>query len=427
MSDVQSLAQDLLYYCKSTTNWTPDLTDGPVRNLLEVLSTHGDFECFFDAETAYQILAAQLRRPELQSRTAFSYTEADRVLSAVRDGLIANAARHWIVVPLRNAELTMDIRLRDFIFIAGSRDDKVDTLRRLSQISPVEARHRASHTEQSRSPGFFEHPLLAIRTHHQTSYVQHVARYWPLWAICCLQAMYWGYVYPDDRYPVAFPLVRQKCQHLAIYAKDGWRFRHQALLFKAECRFNLDWVGGRSHRKRFTQLFRSVVVTHPRDDLTYRFFRALRLFGKAMDSEESQEVFEGMGITLLYLMIAAEAVLLRQHHAKRTRLTVLLPRLANLPGHELGEQATAVDQGYRWRSDFVHAGTDKYPDWQEDFSAGPAMQSVTLLKRMVGRLLSDAPKHIERMRRRRDADQSTPETRWFEFLQDIWERALGLS
>jgi len=426
MSDVQSLVHDLLYYCRRTGDWTPDLTDPPVWNLLDALSDHPDHRSFFDGETAYDILVQVLSRPDLQARASFSNSETEQVLSAVGKGLDAMAANHWIVVPLRGGQLAEDIRLRGFRFISGTRAEKIDVLRRLSGISRSEAESRAEHIEQGRSPGFFENPLLAIEVVQQTNYVRRVARYWAFYAICCLQAIYWGHVYPDDRFPQALPFVRRECRHLAIYAQDAWRYGALPMRFSAECRFSLDWLSRPAHRSRFKQLLGSVVAARLHGNLTHRFSKGLRMFSKAIDTEEDQEAFEGMGITIMYLMIAAEAVLLSQHGEKRSRLTVLLPRLTKVPGHRLAERAIAVDQGYRWRSDFVHAGTDKYPDWEDDLSPGPAAQSVTLLKRMVGRLLSDAPKHIERMTQQIDADASSPESRWLQFLQELWERALGL-
>lgn len=426
MTRARQLALDLLYYCKRTGNWEPDITDRPTLNLLEELASHPDYERFFAGDTAYLILIARLDRPELQGQTTFSNGDADHLLSALRDGLSANATRHWIVVPLRYATLSRTIRSRDFVLIAGSRDEKIDVLRGLARISPTEANYRALHTERSRSPGFFENPLLAIKIDHQTPYVEDVARAYALWSTCSLQAIFWGYLYPRERYFGSALPVREESRHLAIYAKDEWRFRHKALYFRAECRFNLDWLNRRSHKKRFRDLFRSVVAPIPKDNLTFRFFRALRFFGKATDAERDTELFEGMGITLLYLMIAAEAVLLHHDYEKRLRLTVLLPRLAKLPDHTLTECASAVDQAYRWRSDFVHKGLETYRDWEDDLSEGVATRNAMLVKRMVARLLSDAPKHIERIRQETGEDPSRMRSQWFRFLRNEWDKALGL-
>lgn len=424
MLSLKRSALDLLFHCKATGDWEPEAQDKPVQNLLQVVSSHPDFERVFSLEIAYSLLLTQLASPELQAKTTFTDDHAARFLSHLRTNLSANVAEHWVVVPIRNARLTTTIQFQDFAFIAGSREEKIDTLGNLGQISKAESISRAEHTEASRSPGFFEHPLLAIKVIHQTDHVNYLARRYALWAIYSLQAIFWGYIYPEET-PTLL-LARRRCNHLVIYAKDRWRFGHQPLGSRAGCRFGLGWLRKRWNQGRFTHLFRNIVAPPSVDGLTCRFSRALRFFGKAVDTEEGKEVFEGMGISLLFLMIAAETVLLARDFEKRAKLTVLLPRLAKLPEHTRSECASAIDQVYRFRSDFVHSATDVYPDWDEDFSKGENAQNVELVKRMVARLLCDAPKHIQKMLERTNQDTSEISSKWFEFLRSQWEKQIGL-
>jgi len=424
MSSLKQLALDLLYHCNAAGDWEPDVLDKSVQNLLEVVSDHPDYRGAFSPEIAYSLLVMRLARSELQAKATFTDDDADQFLADLRANLSANVAEHWIVVPLRNARLNTTVRFQDFVFIAGSREEKIDTVRHLSRISEEESIFRATHTESTRSPGFFEHPLLAIRVAHQTEHVNSVAQRYALWAICSLQALFWGYVYPEEK--ALGLLMRRECNHLAIHAEDSWRFGHRPLNCRAECRFGLGWLHKRANQRRFVDLFHNIVAPPSMDHLTYRFFRALRFFGKAVNAEESKEAFEGIGITLLFLMIAAETVLLDGDFEKRTRLTVLLPRLANLPGYTRAECASAIDQVYRFRSDFVHSATDTYPDWNEDFSEGETSRNARIVERMVARLLCDAPKHIEKMLERANQDRTRINSEWFKFLRNQWKRTIGL-
>jgi hypothetical protein len=428
------LTVNLLYSCKRVGNWNPDsFPSQPLVNLLSKLSDHPDFKNIWDLELAKNILYYLLRDSPLKEKQSFTTSDAEKLLEDIHRSLVANVARHWIVVPLRKASLSKTVQFQDFVFIAGSREEKVETLRRLSQMPKKDAYYLAEHTENSRSPGFFEHPLLAIRIVHQTNYVEHLAPLYALWTICSLQAIYWGYIYPDGQ-SSKWVKWRNKCEHLAIWAKDAGRYWHQSLPFRSTCKFDLDWISKRSHQKRFTNLFRSVIAAPNRDEdeLTYRFFKALRYFGKAIDTEENSEAFEGMGITLVYLMTLAEGILLNNDFEKRNKLTVLLPRLAKLPDHTLSECALAVDQAYRWRSEFVHANNDKFPDWDDYLSEGAATKNTRLVKRMVARLLSDAPKHIQKMdeeaERLAQANREPPKlsSLWFKSLSKLWKKTLGL-
>lgn len=329
------LTLDLLNCCKANNVWElNDLTSKPFSNLIEILSDHPEYKNIWDYEITIDIISFLLSRFPHKQQSSFTDNDAVEFINNIHTSLVKNTSKHWIVVPLRMAKLNNTIQLRNFVFITGNKDEKIEILCRLSQMSKREADYWAQHTENAKSPGFFEHPLLAIKVTHQTKYVEKVARLYALWTICSLQVIYWGYVYRDEvsrLYPIPVGMLKD-CDHLAIWSKDRERCGHQSLNFRTICKFNLDWMSQRVHQKRFKSLFNCIVMAQNKNDkLTHRFFKALRLFGKAIDTENNSEAFEGMGITLVYLMTIAEGVLLDQDFEKRNKLTVLLPYLAKLP------------------------------------------------------------------------------------------------
>src|SRR5260370_35830793 len=95
------------------------------------------------------------------------------------------------------------------------------------------------------------------------------------------------------------------CQHLCIYAKDDWRWGHQPFTSSPQCSFNLDWLQNTAHQRRFTALFTSVIEMSSQDTLNFLFYRSFRFFGRAISIGQSAEEFEGVGISLLYLIIAS--------------------------------------------------------------------------------------------------------------------------
>ena len=426
MPNITKLTLDLLNYCRRIGEWEPDETDRPIQNLLTGLSESPEYQQFFTLDTAYGLVLLELGKENLQVKEKFDNNDAELFLTNIRDGLSANAANHWIVIPLRRATLTHTIRFRNFVFIAGDRSQKIEVLRRLNRISKVKAEFRASHTERTRSPGFFEYPLLAIRIKHQTGFVEAISNKYALWSICALQAIYWAYIYPNSEIPF-FIEPHGRSGHLAVYATDDWRYGHRPLHFKSECRFKLDWLASPEHQKRFTAIYKNIIVNSNRDSLSFRFFRALRYFGKAIDTETSREIFEGMGMSLLYLLIAAEGILLSQDFEKRSRLTVLLPALTKVSNTEQKECARALDNIYRYRSDFVHDGSDIYPDWDEDLKSGEKTNQIRLVKRMVAKLLADSPKHIDSVFRKVNKDLTKIEGEWFKALREKWDQKIGLT
>ena len=304
----KTLALDLLQYCRSTGDWQPDYTNKPLGNLITFLGNQSDFTQYFNTHLAYDLLRYDLAEPGWQEKPSVTDVDAEQLLARLAVNIEINAANHWIIVPLRDAESQSTIQFKNFAFIGGTRDEKIDALHRLCRISLQEVSDRVEHTETSRSPGFFVHPLLAIRIKHQTNNVERLAKSYALWCLCALHAVYWGYVYPANQRSrfrnESYVADSEKvCQHLCIYAKDDWRCGHQPFTSNPQCSFNLDWLQNAAHQRRFTALFTSVIEMSSQDHLAFLFYRSLRFFGRAISIGQSAEEFEGMGITLLYLMI----------------------------------------------------------------------------------------------------------------------------
>jgi hypothetical protein len=437
------LALDLLYYCRNTGDWQPDYANGPLNNLLNVVRDQPDFKQYFSWELAYDLLKHELAKADWQAKTSFTDADAEQFLARLAENIEVNAVDHWITVPLRDAELQSSIHFKDFAFIGGTRDEKIEALHKLCRISLQKVVDRVEHTETSRSPGFFAHPLLAIRIKHQTHTVERLAKRYALWCLCALHAVYWGYVYPanqrsrfrDARYVADSEKV---CQHLCIYAQDDWRWGHQPFISSPQCPLNLDWLRNAACQRRFIALFMSVIKTPvpSQDKLTFLFYRSLRFFGRAISIGQNAEEFEGMGISLLYLMIAAEGVLLNNNYEKRLRLSVLLPRLAKYPRYTINECTAAIDRVYKLRSDFVHSGNDFYSTnpypanldadpFSEDSAKVPKLSDEMLVRCLIAKLLSDAPRHLERMRQIPSKSTDLSEV-WFDMLNSEWHKVFGL-
>ncbi len=420
------MVESLLYNCKSQKSWQLDLEENkPALNLLDGLSKASDFKDILTYEAYGDAIGILLRDHILQTKPNYNEGDFIKFLSDLQDLLQKMVTEHWVIVPLQNATLKSTVRMRDFVFLAGTREDKISMLARLGKVSIAKAKSRASHTEASRSDGFFDHPLVAIRVDHQTDFVYRQARLYALWSIAILQVIYWGYEYEDKQKHRFLSAETQgkKVNHLAIWAKSDEAFRHKPLNFTGDCNFDISWIAKRVNQKKFRDLFQQIVLERDKNKLRFRFFKALRLFAKAIDSERNSGAFEGMGISVLYLTTTAEAILLDNDNEKRLRLTVLLPRLANLKGRSLVDCGQAIESAYRWRNSFVHSGEDTFQDWNDNFEPGNKATKVLLLKRMLAKLLADAPNHLNESTRDENADVNNL---WNNRLKKEWEKALGL-
>jgi hypothetical protein len=437
LANQTQLALNLLYSCKKSGNWEPGLSDKSVINLLETFYNDSTARHFFDPDIAYRSLIRCLSLNNLDSQSHFSEEDGKSLVAFIDRTLSMNMSYHWLIIPVKWARLNSTIRFRDFAIIGGNRKNKVEVLRRLSKITSKESEFRANHMENSRSPGFFDHPLLTIKIHSQTENIKRLSDFYAVMLICSIQAIYWGYVY-DGSQEISSRMKRwpeKFCGHTAIYSDRDWS--GDPFRYETHCWFDLEWLSKRTHQKRLSDLFSIIIENPSKNDLIYRFAKALRFFGKAIEAQEEKDVFEGLGITILYLMIAAESILLDGDHEKRSRLVVLLARLAKLENRSIGECASAIDEIYRLRSDFVHSGDDFYPDWSPietgdevnffPYTEGPRVQNIRLVQRMIAKLIVDAPKHIGNLRNLSAGNNAQINHQWFGLLRSEWKKALGMS
>lgn len=184
---------------------------------------------------------------------------------------------------------------------------------------------------------------------------------------------------------------------------------------------NLDWLSNKGLQDQYKNVFDCLIAKRASDRLSKRFYKSLRFFGKSVAAQEIKDLYDGLGITILYLMISAESVLLDGDSEKRSRITALLPRLATLPDISTERCAQALDWAYRARSDYVHAGNETYPDWDEDFRGGETQLKLTLVKRMVAKLIVNSPKHIENAKSNCESD---PVSAWMKLVRKHWTNIL---
>jgi len=113
-----------------------------------------------------------------------------------------------------------------------------------------------------------------------------------------------------------------------------------------------------------------------------------------------------------------------------------LPRLAKYPGYTINECTAAIDRVYKLRSDFVHSGNDFYSTnpyptnldadpFSEDSAKVPKLSDEMLVRCLIAKLLSDAPRHLERMRPIPSKSADLSEV-WFDMLNSEWHKVFGL-
>lgn len=415
-----NLLKSLLFSCKSMDNWEPIFFENkPYQNLmsslleLEEISEIGDFELIIAS------LNTQLDDSDLKEKDDFSDALCQEMIENIIQDLRANVAPHWIIISLNKASLKKDKRSGDISFITGEEERKIKRLASISGISLTDARSRASHTKNSRAPSFFDNPLLCIKIENQTSHVENVALKYTLWALSLLQVIYWGKIHPNkSHYRLFIPMSQhQNTEHIMIYAKDSWRFRHRTFNFYSDVRLELDWIESYHYIRKYVSFFNEIVKDTD-NGLKFRILRAIRFFHKSLEFEHNRDSFEGIGMATTMLMIAAESLIFERSQEIKSKLSVVLPELCLPKNLSKIECAKSIKTTYEWRCDLVHSGNDT---WKSNFDeADEKKKYYDNLKITVANLILVACQFVS------DYDsENNIEKSWFNEIQDIWDKRIG--
>ncbi|MEK4566086.1 hypothetical protein MKX54_15570 [Alkalihalobacillus sp. FSL R5-0424] len=423
MKRIRKFALNLLYHAKRIDiSEISSYNNNSLNNFLQEVAKHSLFKNLFEFEIAEQIVCFYLESVIPKSENRFSTNDADELIDYLYNDLKQNISNNWIILPLKGAYLTKTIRFKDFVFIGGNKEEKIDVLRRLGRTSFKKAKSRVEHTTR-KSLHFFDHPLLAIRVRHQYNYVYNIARQFCFYANSILQAIYWGRVHPNYEYPIFYsPFDVENANHLLVYGKEDWRVNHLATHFDTTCEINLNYLCNKSYQDLFTKIFYELFYNIYEEGISYKFMIGFKLYKEAIDIERSKNIFQGISISLLLMTIASENILLKRDDAKRNKLAVLYSRLVKLEGVSNIDIAELLKSVYSYRSEYVHAGTEIYNDFNMNLTDGITTTKYELFRRVISYLLSDTVKFTSLVSRRSKLIGTPEEVVWSDYLENHWKR-----
>ncbi len=389
-----------------------------------MLQDHPEVLNIFEGDTACEILESSIRNFPEKNNEKFSNSGSQEFVNTVIKGLKNSAENCWIFFPLQNAVLSKTIRFDNIVFVAGTKDEKLEIIQEVTGISSLEVGERANHTVKSKDPGFYSSPLFGIRVEHQFDYVGRKAKICAIWLISIIHAIYWGLIYPEYQQS-RFSKIKNAGTPVPLSdLAEVWgqrNYEHWPLGFKARCDLDLNWLEQPQYQEKLISLVQEILEKRGEDKLRLRFFKGFRFFLKAIYSEENKDPFDGIELTTLYLIVIAEGLLLHDNASEmRCRLKVLLSRLSTISGTTLNEREQSMDRSYRCRSAFVHAGKERYIEWTDDFKKGKTHQDIERLKRMIAMLLCESPQHIMNMQKKAEGNPDI-EAAWFGSLRDKYD------
>ncbi|MCL6663505.1 HEPN domain-containing protein [Paenibacillus amylolyticus] len=417
MANLTSIAKAFLHYCKrKDSNEMSYIGDVPLKNLIDSLSTHPNFAGRITLDLTENYLCGYAQEPAIKEKERFDNDDAAVFLESLSQYLEKNRIDNWILIPLRHAHLSSSVRYKNFIFLSGSLEEKADTLRKIGKNSRMQTQHIMNNIIR-KSPGFFEHPILAIRIKDHNESVHQDVHNQAFYCITFLQAIYWGQIYPAYRYPqFARRFSDKKTDHMMLFGENNWQ--HSTIPFRidATCNLNLDWLLEKKHIKLFDSLYQSFLSNTRSNKLRAKFRTGFRFFKKAIESEERGDYFERLGLPVMNLVIASETVLLPVRAPKRFQLSFLMPGLTKLTDLNESDSALITSEMYTLRSEYVHGGTEVYHDFDDGFGPGELTTKYTQYKRMVARVLLKYP-YYEKLVVKRSATREVYLNEWHAYLR----------
>ena len=443
-SPLEQKAYNLLNYCVKENSWNPDYETPAIVGFINEAANDKEMKpvWFIEPAIEYFYFLLEQYKEELSSvKPPAPKASASAFVDRFRNMMKANITAHWLVMPIHRAKLNDVLEFGDYLFIPEHfpRKKKLAILAEKSLVTQKEMEERAEHTEETRSRNFYEYTLMCRMVSHHSSWVHHYGTRIALLDFAILRVLKHAHELETHEtldYASVPESLREPNRHIVVNTKDSYSWGHLPMWADAQTITmygDLDWLRDKRIQCRFTELERAVGFTKPIDRLAFRFLRAAIFFSKAIDIQLTtrKKEFEGFGLELLHLMIAAESLLLDREAEKRLRLATLLSRLVNITGCSTEDIFTSIDSCYNWRSDYVHSGDDVFPEYENNFEEGQIQKKVYLVRHVIARLISEAPKYLkateELVQRSTQSQLSVKacEKAWFKHLDEIWFAVLS--
>ncbi|ETT61794.1 hypothetical protein BSK66_24770 [Paenibacillus odorifer] len=421
-----ALTEDLISlfeFNQQRNQWDNWLDDEATWRFINAVGSDPSFINIIDTELAADFLTTLFNSFEFPSKESIGTVEANNFLQLLNKNMLINMSDYWIVLPLLNAKATQSIKISDYISIlAGEREEKLEKLTKIIGIEPHEAASRFVHTEKSRSPNFFNDPLLVIKINHQHRIVRENAVAIAYYAVNFINVLYWGYVAPTHRAKGHIRLLRDKRehvnQHTVIQCVKGSNWGHQPLNFEYSCNFNLDWLNEEVHGKRLSDLMNLISFKYEQNGLSDRFLRGIRFFARGINVKSGNRFFDSESDAILLLNIASECVLIKsqKENNKSRKIKGRLSKLGNIEEIGVESRRLVIERMSNLRGSYVHEGLS---DNKNSFLDGEEnLTELEAYKKIVARFLCGAFELTEKCRTQAALDGKDVEDIWFESFQD---------
>lgn len=343
-------------------------------DLLNFFERNRSIEACYSSKV-YQTFLTSLFKSELSPKTDFDLVDHFTVswlekpqeekvdskhfpdfLSHLLQFLEANSRDYIIVLPIFFSKLNTDVKGKTFKIISGNECEKVKKLTLFSKTNAELGEFISSHTKNSRSPDFFNHPLLVIPIKGHSGFVGFQAIYLAKIFFSVLRTFWMANDMPGTlgSFESIFlsSTAAKKNTHLAIWGKEHGDFSHSPLRFRATFPIKLQFV--EKHKSQIDTFVKAAISPDSRSEMNEKFLNALIILNKGYDLEIKGE----KSLALLIYISAAESLVCESKGEKSLRLASLVPKLACVKSEKRFLFSKALKLMYEMRNNFVHAAKE---------------------------------------------------------------------
>ena len=345
--------KELLQFYFRTGRKEPDFEDKPFVNFLDLLYPILKGHKFYCNDIFVSSIVWHLEGlSELPSD--ITEKQLDDIIEHISKNFDINKEMHYLIFPLQGSGLKSDISFSRFHMLTEK--SEADMIKQISDITSIDETEAASfleHTKKSRSKDFLKSNIMIIEAENQTENIRLSAYQLAQHSVHFLFLIHSAFGMKSSIFRTA-DIWEEENKHVAILSKDGWRCGH-SYQWNAhlQCKLDLDFMGEEKYQKIFDNLFNAFALNNDKDDLSYKFMNLFVLYSRGIVQRRIQH---DDSLALLLFITALESLITEGQQEKRLRLAAIIPKLVSVDGIAAFELATIIDELYKDRNNFVHAG-----------------------------------------------------------------------